>query len=128
MGRVRDQPTAAPCEPLRPHRFDQSGVLGRERAAGIVAHVEIDLITGGHAVAHPDALVIDIDGDGSFQMNVQELATCFCEKLPVKVVCDLHPWMTAYHMPLDHTLVDVTNKNGTLLIVAVLTSPQVAQR
>ena len=40
---------------------------------------------GGQA-AHPDALVIDIDGDGSFQMNVQELATCFCEKLPVKVL------------------------------------------
>ena len=34
----------------------------------------------------PDKLVIDIDGDGSFQMNIQELATCFCEKLPVKVL------------------------------------------
>ena len=36
--------------------------------------------------AHPDRLVIDIDGDGSFLMNIQELATCFCEKLPVKVL------------------------------------------
>jgi acetolactate synthase-1/2/3 large subunit len=34
----------------------------------------------------PDRLVIDIDGDGSFQMNIQELGTCFCEKLPVKVL------------------------------------------
>ncbi len=34
----------------------------------------------------PDRLVIDIDGDGSFQMNIQELATCYCEKLPVKVL------------------------------------------
>ena len=40
----------------------------------------------GAQAAHPDALVIDIDGDGSFQMNIQELATCFCEKLPVKVL------------------------------------------
>ncbi len=40
----------------------------------------------GVQAAHPDALVIDIDGDGSFQMNIQELATCFCEKLPVKVL------------------------------------------
>jgi acetolactate synthase-1/2/3 large subunit len=39
----------------------------------------------GVQAAHPDALVIDIDGDGSFQMNIQELATCFCENLPVKV-------------------------------------------
>ncbi len=34
----------------------------------------------------PDRLVIDIDGDGSFLMNVQELATLACEKLPVKVL------------------------------------------
>lgn len=40
----------------------------------------------GVQAAHPDALVIDIDGDGSFQMNVQELATCYCENLPVKVL------------------------------------------
>ncbi|HHK41415.1 MAG TPA: biosynthetic-type acetolactate synthase large subunit [Planctomycetaceae bacterium] len=40
----------------------------------------------GAQAAHPDALVIDIDGDGSFQMNIQELATCYCEHLPVKVL------------------------------------------
>jgi acetolactate synthase-1/2/3 large subunit len=40
----------------------------------------------GVQAACPNSLVIDIDGDGSFQMNVQELATCFCEELPVKVL------------------------------------------
>jgi acetolactate synthase-1/2/3 large subunit len=40
----------------------------------------------GAKVAHPDKLVVDIDGDGSFQMNIQELGTCFCEKIPVKVL------------------------------------------
>lgn len=40
----------------------------------------------GAQIAYPDSLVVDIDGDGSFQMNVQELATCFCEKIPVKVL------------------------------------------
>ena len=40
----------------------------------------------GVATAFPDALVIDIDGDGSFQMNIQELATIHCEKLPVKIL------------------------------------------
>ncbi|MCP3691431.1 MAG: biosynthetic-type acetolactate synthase large subunit [Planctomycetaceae bacterium] len=40
----------------------------------------------GAQAANPDALVVDIDGDGSFQMNIQELATCFCEKLPVKIM------------------------------------------
>jgi acetolactate synthase I/II/III large subunit len=40
----------------------------------------------GAKAAHPDRLVIDIDGDGSLLMNIQEMATCFCEKLPVKVM------------------------------------------
>ncbi|MFO0903577.1 MAG: biosynthetic-type acetolactate synthase large subunit [Pirellulales bacterium] len=40
----------------------------------------------GVQAAHPNSLVIDIDGDGSFQMNIQELATLHCEKLPVKVL------------------------------------------
>ena len=40
----------------------------------------------GAKVAHPDKLVIDIDGDGSMLMNIQEMATCFCEKVPVKVM------------------------------------------
>ncbi len=40
----------------------------------------------GVQAAHPNSLVVDIDGDGSFQMNIQELATCFCEELPVKVL------------------------------------------
>ena len=40
----------------------------------------------GVAAEFPDELVIDIDGDGSFLMNVQELATLTCEKLPVKIL------------------------------------------
>jgi acetolactate synthase-1/2/3 large subunit len=40
----------------------------------------------GAQAAFPGKLVVDIDGDGSFLMNVQELATCFCEELPVKVI------------------------------------------
>lgn len=40
----------------------------------------------GIQAAYPDKLCIDIEGDGSFLMNVQELATLHCEKLPVKVL------------------------------------------
>jgi acetolactate synthase-1/2/3 large subunit len=40
----------------------------------------------GAQAAHPNTLVVDIDGDGSFLLNIQELATAFCEKLPVKVL------------------------------------------
>jgi len=40
----------------------------------------------GVETAHPDSLVIDIDGDGSILINIQELATLHCEELPVKVL------------------------------------------
>jgi acetolactate synthase-1/2/3 large subunit len=40
----------------------------------------------GVQAGNPGKLVVNIDGDGSFAMNSQELATCFTEGLPVKTV------------------------------------------
>ncbi len=40
----------------------------------------------GVQAGNPGKLVINIDGDGSFAMNSQELATCYEEGLPVKTV------------------------------------------
>jgi acetolactate synthase-1/2/3 large subunit len=40
----------------------------------------------GAQIGRPDDLVIDIDGDGSILMNIQEFATCTCENIPVKVL------------------------------------------
>ena len=40
----------------------------------------------GVQLAHPDARVINVTGDGSIMMNVQELATIKRYNLPIKVV------------------------------------------
>ena len=40
----------------------------------------------GAKVARPDKQVVDIDGDGSFLMNVQELATAHIENIAAKVM------------------------------------------
>jgi acetolactate synthase-1/2/3 large subunit len=40
----------------------------------------------GVQAGNPGRLVVNIDGDGSFQMNSQELATCHEEQLPVKTI------------------------------------------
>ena len=40
----------------------------------------------GAQVAFPHSLVVDIAGDGSIQMNIQELATAVSYDLPVKIV------------------------------------------
>jgi acetolactate synthase-1/2/3 large subunit len=63
---------------LSPRRWCTSGGLGA-MGFGLPAAL-------GAQVAHPLKTVIDIDGDGSFLMNIQELACAYCEKLPVKVL------------------------------------------
>ncbi len=40
----------------------------------------------GARIARPDKLVVDIAGDGSIQMNIQELATAVQYNIPIKVV------------------------------------------
>lgn len=62
----------------RPRTWITSGGLG-SMGYGLPAAM-------GAQAAFPEALVVDIDGDGSFLMNIQELATVYCEKLPVKVI------------------------------------------
>jgi acetolactate synthase-1/2/3 large subunit len=61
-----------------PRRWLTSGGLG-SMGFGLPAAL-------GAQLAFPDKLVVDIDGDGSFAMNVQELATLYVEKLPVKTI------------------------------------------
>lgn len=41
------------------------------------------------------------------------------EREPVRVVCDFHPWMLAWHLPLDHPYGAVTGEDGTFTIEGV---------
>ena len=67
------------------YKFDQAAHAGSPVSGLGTMGFGLPAAMGAQA-AIPGRLVIDIDGDGSFQMNIQELATCFCEKLPVKVL------------------------------------------
>ncbi|UCE54394.1 MAG: biosynthetic-type acetolactate synthase large subunit [Desulfobacterales bacterium] len=62
----------------RPNHFITSGGLGC-MGFGLPAAI-------GAQVACPDKLVVDVAGDGSIQMNIQEMATAVQCCLPVKVV------------------------------------------
>ncbi|MEE8430836.1 MAG: biosynthetic-type acetolactate synthase large subunit [Candidatus Desulfatibia sp.] len=62
----------------KPNRFITSGGLGC-MGFGLPAAI-------GAQLACPDALVVDVAGDGSIQMNIQELTTAVQCGLPVKVV------------------------------------------
>jgi hypothetical protein len=38
------------------------------------------------------------------------------EREPFKVTCDVHPWMSAYHLPLDHGYAAVSDAQGKFVI------------
>lgn len=38
------------------------------------------------------------------------------EQEPISVVCDVHSWMRAYHLPIDHPYVAVSGEDGTFEI------------
>ncbi|MBN1298428.1 MAG: biosynthetic-type acetolactate synthase large subunit [Actinobacteria bacterium] len=62
----------------RPRTLISSGGLGT-MGFGFPAAI-------GAKVGNPDKTVIDIAGDGSIQMNVQEFATAVSNKIPVKIM------------------------------------------
>lgn len=61
-----------------PNSFLSSGGLGT-MGYGFPAAI-------GAQIAYPDRLVVNIAGDGSIQMNIQEMMTAVCNNLPVKIV------------------------------------------
>lgn len=42
----------------------------------------------------------------------QDVKLKFAETLPVKVTCDIHPWMSAYWVVTDHPYVGITDADG----------------
>lgn len=48
--------------------------------------------------------------------NVPQVPLKSAERLPVKVVCDIHPWMDAYWVVVDHPYAAVTGAQGQFMI------------
>ena len=93
-----------PCK--RTRQFITSGGLGT-MGYGFPAAI-------GAQIAHPEAVVWDIAGDGSIQMNIQEMATAVTYGIPVKIAVlnngylgMVRQWQTLFFRNrLSHTDID----------------------
>lgn len=99
----------------KPRTFVTSGGLGT-MGFGFPAAI-------GAKIANPDKEVILITGDGSFQMNIQELSTCLEFNVPVKIfILDNHTlgmvrqWQTLFYQ--GHITSTSLNHNPDFVKVA----------
>ncbi|HNQ92791.1 MAG TPA: acetolactate synthase 3 large subunit [Alphaproteobacteria bacterium] len=69
----------------QPHHFMTSGGLGT-MGYGFPAAVGVQM-------AHPNAMVVDVAGDASILMNIQEMSTAVQYRLPVKIFILNNQWM-----------------------------------
>ncbi|MGE4350577.1 MAG: acetolactate synthase 3 large subunit [Bdellovibrionales bacterium] len=69
----------------KPYRLITSGGLGT-MGYGLPAAIGVQM-------AHPDSIVVDVAGDASILMNIQEICTAVQYKLPVKIFILNNQWM-----------------------------------
>lgn len=105
--------TAQHFEPEIPRSIVTSGGFGT-MGFGLPAAI-------GAWYAHKDKIVIDIDGDGSFLMNIQELATIATEKIPIKIIIVnnqklgmVSQWGDRFHNYSEYTNLGLKDEPNTI--------------
>lgn len=106
--------------PSDPVVLDQKGCVFLPHAAVIQANQDV-LVKSSDAVQHNvhtfpkrnDSINLLINPN---EQDGIELAYRKAESEPIQVKCDIHSWMSSWHLVLDHPFMAVTDENGEFRI------------
>ncbi|MEX0726938.1 MAG: hypothetical protein WD065_11745 [Planctomycetaceae bacterium] len=109
-----------PAVPAEPAVFDQKGCVFIPHGL-LVRTTQTIHVLNDDAISHnTHTYPVRNTGFNSIvqpnDRNGVALTYAKAEKRPVEVKCDIHPWMKAYHLPLDHPYAAVTDADGNFEI------------
>lgn len=111
---------AAPIPPPEKQIYDQKGCKFIPHAMIVRTKVPL-LIMSDDSIGHnthtlPNRNKPTNDGIKPNERKGVPISYAQTERTPFKVVCDVHPWMGGYHLPLDHGYAALTNEKGEFVI------------
>jgi plastocyanin len=109
--------TEAPQDPVL---FDQKGCRFIPRALFVRVGQPVQVVSGD-PIAHNTHLKPKRNADWNRGIKAGDrVGVTFnyakAEPAPAPVICDIHAWMRAYHLPLDHPFAAVTQEDGSFEI------------
>jgi hypothetical protein len=112
-----------PPPPAEPAVFDQKGCVFVPHALVIRANQKV-LVKSGDAVAHNTHTYPRRNGgfNQAIKSNERDGVPLFYTKRenePFSVKCDMHSWMRAYHLAIDHPWGTTTNTKGEFTLTDV---------
>jgi hypothetical protein len=114
---VKPELAAVPTEPVL---FDQKGCRFLPHVVAVRVGQPL-LVLSGDSVAHNTHTFPGRNNVFNQTIPANERKGVPCpyskpEAAPIRVQCDLHTWMKAYHFPVDHPYVAVTDADGKFRI------------
>jgi hypothetical protein len=105
-----------PPPPDEPAVFDQKGCQFVPHALMVRCKQKVLVKSGDNLVHNTHTTPLRNDGfNKAIKVNDRDgepLTYGKPEPLPVNVTCDFHKWMKAYHLPLDHPFMALTDADG----------------
>ncbi|MBM4075862.1 MAG: hypothetical protein FJ267_09485 [Planctomycetes bacterium] len=114
-------PKGAKAEPVGdPLLFDQKVCIFTPHALVVRAKQVVKILNADGAAHNTHTYPKKNNGFNSVvqpnDRNGVDLVYSQAEREPFQVGCDIHPWMVAYHLPLDHSFGTVTGEDGSFEI------------